>query len=152
VPQQPRKFRYKVARIADATHDIRRIWMEPVDGTPFAFEAGQFASVTFGALPPRDYSMASRPDEAMLEFHIRRVGRDGASVYVSQALALGDAVTVEGPFGEAVLRREHEGPLIAIAGGSGLAPMKSIVETALALGTGQDIRLYFGCRQERDLY
>jgi CDP-4-dehydro-6-deoxyglucose reductase/ferredoxin-NAD(P)+ reductase (naphthalene dioxygenase ferredoxin-specific) len=147
-----RTHRYRVARIVDATHDVRRIWMEPADGARFTFEAGQFASVRFGSLAPRDYSMASRPDEAILEFHIRRVGRDGASVYVAQALKLGDEVLIEGPFGDAWLRRNHKGPVVAIAGGSGLAPIKSIVETALALGMTQDVRLYFGVRDEPDLY
>lgn len=147
-----RKHRYKVARIVDATHDVRRIWMDRVDGIPLVFEAGQFASVTFGTLPPRDYSMASRPDEAPLEFHIRRVGRDGASAYVSQGLKPGDDVLIEGPFGDAWLRRDHKGPVVAIAGGSGLAPIKSIVETALAAGMDQEVRLYFGVRDEPDLY
>ncbi|MSO92545.1 MAG: hypothetical protein EXQ86_03990 [Rhodospirillales bacterium] len=147
-----RKHRYKVTRIVDATHDVRRVWMESVGRTAFNFEAGQFASVTFGTLPPRDYSMASRLDEPLLEFHIRHVGRDGASAYVARALKPGDDVEVEGPFGDAWLRRDHKGPMIAIAGGSGLAPIKSIVETALALGMGQEVRLYFGVRDEPDLY
>ncbi len=147
-----RKHRYRVARIVDATYDVRRIWMESVDGARFVFEAGQFASVTFGSLPPRDYSLASRPDEAILEFQVRRVGRDGASVYVSEALKPGDDVLIEGPFGEAWFRRNHRGPIIAIAGGSGLAPIKSIVETALQLGMREELRLYFGVRDEADLY
>jgi CDP-4-dehydro-6-deoxyglucose reductase/ferredoxin-NAD(P)+ reductase (naphthalene dioxygenase ferredoxin-specific) len=54
--------------------------------------------------------------------------------------------------GDAYLRPDHPGPIIAVAGGTGLAPMKSIVETALHLGLTQDIRLYFGVRTERDLY
>jgi CDP-4-dehydro-6-deoxyglucose reductase/ferredoxin-NAD(P)+ reductase (naphthalene dioxygenase ferredoxin-specific) len=54
--------------------------------------------------------------------------------------------------GDAYLRPEHPGPIIAIAGGSGLAPMKSIIETAVHLGLTQEIRLYFGVRTERDLY
>ncbi|MGH6930262.1 MAG: naphthalene 1,2-dioxygenase, partial [Dongiaceae bacterium] len=77
---------------------------------------------------------------------------DGASRYAVRRLAVGEAVTVAGPMGDAYLRPEHPGPIIAIAGGSGLAPMKSIVETALHLGLTQDIHLYFGVRTERDLY
>ncbi|MBM3572241.1 MAG: oxidoreductase, partial [Alphaproteobacteria bacterium] len=46
----------------------------------------------------------------------------------------------------------HAGPIVAVAGGSGLAPIKSIVETALGRGMAQPISLYFGVRAERDLY
>jgi len=46
----------------------------------------------------------------------------------------------------------HTGPILAIAGGSGLAPIKSIVETALDNGHRQPIHLYVGVRDERDLY
>jgi CDP-4-dehydro-6-deoxyglucose reductase/ferredoxin-NAD(P)+ reductase (naphthalene dioxygenase ferredoxin-specific) len=49
-------------------------------------------------------------------------------------------------------RRRHTGPILAVAGGSGLAPIKSIVETALTSGARQPIRLYIGGRAERDLY
>jgi CDP-4-dehydro-6-deoxyglucose reductase/ferredoxin-NAD(P)+ reductase (naphthalene dioxygenase ferredoxin-specific) len=141
----------RVAELEPATHDIRVLRLAPPAGEHFAFQAGQYAKLGFGALPPRDYSMASRPDEPLLEFHIRDVG-DGASRYAVRRLALGETVTVAGPFGDACLRAEHSGPIIAIAGGSGLAPMKSIVETALHQGRQQDIRLYFGARSERDLY
>ena len=62
------------------------------------------------------------------------------------------AVRVEGPFGISYLRESHRGPVIAVAGGSGMAPVKSIVERALARGLPQHIYLYFGVRSARDLY
>jgi len=67
-------------------------------------------------------------------------------------LTVGETVRLEGPFGSAHLRECHTGPILAIAGGSGLAPIKSIVETALWRGARQPIHLYFGVRDERDLY
>ncbi|MFQ6018198.1 MAG: oxidoreductase, partial [Kiloniellaceae bacterium] len=99
-----------------------------------------------------DYSMANCPHQATLEFHIRRIRDDGASGYVARELRLGDRVKVEGPYGGAWLRKDHTGPILAIAGGSGLAPIKSIVETALVAATTQDIHLYFGVRDEPDIY
>ncbi len=148
----PRRLSCRVVGIEDATHDVHIVRLETVDGGPFGFSAGQYASVTFGALPPRDYSMANRPDQAGLEFHIRDMRDNGASGYVARQLRLGDTVRVEGPYGEAWLRRDHAGPILAIAGGSGLAPIKSIVETALAAGMRQDIGLYLGVRDEADVY
>jgi CDP-4-dehydro-6-deoxyglucose reductase/ferredoxin-NAD(P)+ reductase (naphthalene dioxygenase ferredoxin-specific) len=142
----------RVAALDDLTHDIKRVRLEIVSGGPFAFSAGQYAAVRFSSLAPRDYSMANRSDEPELEFHIRHVANGAASRYAAKCLGLGEKVLVEGPFGSAFLREKHTGPILAIAGGSGLAPIKSIVETALARGARQPIRLYFGVRDERDLY
>lgn len=141
----------RVVGLEPATPDIRILRLAPPAATRFDFRAGQYARLCFGDLPPRDYSMASRPGLRTLEFHIRDVG-DGASRYAVRRLAAGEIVTVAGPLGDAYLRAGHRGPLIAVAGGSGLAPMKSIVETALDLCHRQPIHLYFGVRREVDLY
>lgn len=142
----------RVIGLEDATHDVRVVRLEITDGGPFQFSAGQYARVTFEALPPRDYSMANRPNQANLEFHIRQIGDDGASGYVARKLRVGDRVGIEGPYGEAWLRPDHSGPILAIAGGSGLAPIKSIVETALVADMQQDIHLYFAVSDEPDIY
>ncbi|HVM82228.1 MAG TPA: 2Fe-2S iron-sulfur cluster-binding protein [Stellaceae bacterium] len=142
----------RVVALEDMTHDIKGVRLEVVSGGPFTFSAGQYAAVRFSSLAARDYSMASRPDESLLEFHIRHVSGGAASRYAARCLKLGEKVLVEGPFGSAWLREKHTGPILAIAGGSGLAPIKSIVGTALGRGARQPIRLYFGVRDERDLY
>jgi ferredoxin-NAD(P)+ reductase (naphthalene dioxygenase ferredoxin-specific) len=142
----------RVVELRDATHDIRVVRMTIDSGGPFSFAAGQYASVQFADLPARDYSMANRPDEEILEFHIRLLPGGAVTPHVAQALKTGDAVKVVGPYGSAHLRATHTGPVLALAGGSGLAPIKSIVETALAQGARQKIALYFGVRAERDLY
>lgn len=148
----------KVAALEDLTHDIKLVRLSIVEGGPFTFAAGQYAAVSFGDLPPRDYSMANVPDRngqngsGTIEFHIRHVAGGASSAYVAQGLAVGDTVRVKGPYGTSFLREQHTGPIIAIAGGSGLAPIKSIVETALSLDMRQPMNLYFGVRDERDLY
>ncbi|HYC13401.1 MAG TPA: 2Fe-2S iron-sulfur cluster-binding protein, partial [Stellaceae bacterium] len=141
----------RVASIEDMTHDIKGVRLEIVSGGPFTFSAGQYAALRFSSLAARDYSMANRPDENVLEFHIRHVSGGAASRYAARCLKHGEKVVVEGPFGSAWLRGNHTGPILAIAGGSGLAPIKSIVETALARGARQPIRLYLGVRDEPDL-
>lgn len=137
--------------LENLTHDIKRVVLTIESGGPFSFAAGQYASVTFPGQRPRDYSMANRPDEDALEFHIRNTG-GAASRYAYETLRVGDRVQVDGPLGTSHLREAHEGPILAIAGGSGLAPIKSIVETALAKGMRQPIDLYVGARREHDLY
>ncbi len=147
-----RRMTCRVVRADSLTHDIKGFWLEIESGGPFTFSAGQYASVAFDGVPPRDFSMASRPDEPLLEFHVRHVAGGSASSYIARHMKVGDRVTVEGPFGGSHLRENHRGPILAIAGGSGLAPMKAVVETALKAGMPQDIHLYFGARDERDVY
>jgi CDP-4-dehydro-6-deoxyglucose reductase/ferredoxin-NAD(P)+ reductase (naphthalene dioxygenase ferredoxin-specific) len=142
----------RVVELAPATHDIRIVRLRVESGGPYSFAAGQYASVQFADLPPRDYSMANRPDEEILEFHIRLLPGGAVTPHVANELTIGDRVKVIGPYGSSHLRETHTGPVLALAGGSGLAPIKSIVETALAQGARQKITLYFGVRAERDLY
>jgi NAD(P)H-flavin reductase/ferredoxin len=147
-----RKLECRVADLTDATHDIKLVALEAEGEAPLVFAAGQFVRLAFGDLPGRDYSMANRPDVPRLEFHIRLTSGGAASGYVHHNLKPGDRVTVRGPYGTSFLRKAHPGPILALAGGSGLAPIKSILDTALGEGLTQKITLYFGVRDERDLY
>jgi ferredoxin-NAD(P)+ reductase (naphthalene dioxygenase ferredoxin-specific) len=141
----------RVVGLSDATHDIKRVVVEPL-GSVFTFLPGQFARLRFGTLPERDYSMASLPGETPLEFHVRLTPGGAVSAYVHGTLRSGDLLGMHGPFGTAFLRPEPPGPILAVAGGSGLAPICSIVGSALRAGVRRDIHLYFGVRDERDLY
>jgi ferredoxin-NAD(P)+ reductase (naphthalene dioxygenase ferredoxin-specific) len=135
------------------THDILLVRIGFAENeAPLAFSAGQFASLSFAGAPARDYSMANKPGQTMLEFHIRHVPNGVVSTLVHRADIVGQPVTVKGPYGVSYLRHEHAAPFLAVAGGSGLAPIASIIETALQLGMKQRIVLYFGARAERDLY
>jgi ferredoxin-NAD(P)+ reductase (naphthalene dioxygenase ferredoxin-specific) len=144
----------EVTGVEAATHDIRIVRLAIRAGGPFDFSAGQYASVIFDKdrLPPRDFSMANRPGGDTLEFHIRLMAGGAVTPYVANTLKPGERVRVVGPYGNAFYRPRHAGPILAIAGGSGLAPIKSTVEEALARGAKQPIHLYFGVRAERDLY
>lgn len=150
--QPPRRLDGIVTQLDDLTHDIKLVRITPADGAPLLFTAGQYAQVGFDGVPARSYSMANRHGEDGLEFHIRRVPGGATSEHVHGALKTGDKTTLELPLGSSSLRQHHSGPILCIAGGSGLAPIKSIVETALAHGMKQPIHVYFGARAERDLY
>lgn len=152
-PSHPhRRLNCRVTAIADATHDIKHVQLVPDGADPLVFTAGQYARLTFPGAPARDYSMASGPGARALEFHIRRVPGGAATQYIHTLLKLGDPVLVEGPFGSSYLREQHTGPILCVAGGSGLAPIKGIVEAAIARGMKQPIHVYFGARSDRDLY
>ena len=147
-----RRLDCRVAGIDRATHDIRILSLDIESGGPFDFTAGQYAALAFEGLPARDFSMASPPGAARLEFHVRLVSGGQVTRHVMNRLRIGDRVSVNGPMGTAHYRKSHRGPILLVAGGSGLAPIKSIAESALAGGAGQDMFLYFGARAERDVY
>jgi ferredoxin-NAD(P)+ reductase (naphthalene dioxygenase ferredoxin-specific) len=139
-----------VQAVETMTHDIRRVLLKPA--RPIAFSPGQYAQLQFTPEHVRPYSMAGLMDDVTLEFHVRVVPGGRVSGHVAHALKPGDAVRVSGPLGTAYLRRKHEGPMLCVAGGTGLAPILSIVRGAIAGGMCNPIHLYFGVRSPRDIY
>ncbi|CAM3608903.1 2Fe-2S iron-sulfur cluster-binding protein [Paracidovorax anthurii] len=139
-----------VVAIETLTHDIRRLRLKPAK--PLEFSPGQYAHLQFGPGLVRPYSMAGLAGDGELEFHVRLVAGGQASEHVANALAVGDAVRVSGPLGSAYLRRRHDGPMLCVAGGTGLAPILSIVRGALEGGMRNPIHVYCGARSPRDVY
>jgi len=85
-------------------------------------------------------------------FQLRGAPEGEGSAYVEQRLRRGGKVMVSGPLGSSYLRAWHAGPVLLVAGGSGLAPMLSILRTLLARDGSTRVLLYFGVRSERDVY
>lgn len=139
-----------VSSIDAMTHDILRLRLS--SAKPLEFSPGQYAMLQFTPQHIRPYSMAGLTGDRELEFHVRLVPDGRVSRHIAQQLRIGDAVRVSGPLGTAYLRRKHEGPMLCVAGGTGLAPVLSIVRGALEAGMKNDIHLYFGVRSPRDIY
>lgn len=139
-----------VVAIEDQTHDIKRLTLRPAK--PLGFSPGQYAQLQFTPDHVRPYSMAGLADDGLLEFHVRLVPQGRVTGYIANALQVGDAVRVSGPLGSAYLRLRHTGPMLCVAGGTGLAPVLSILRGAVAAGMRNPIHLYFGVRSERDIY
>lgn len=147
-----RDMRCAVAGIEALTHDIRLLTLRIKSGGPFTFSPGQYAEIGMGGVPARSWSMASQPAEDHLRFYVRLVPGGQAGRYIEHSLEVGEEVRVRGPYGSAYLREARRAPILAIAGGSGLAPLRAIIDRAAALDWSEDIHLYFGVRAERDLY
>ncbi|WP_353192300.1 2Fe-2S iron-sulfur cluster-binding protein [Pandoraea pnomenusa] len=139
-----------VLAIETLTHDIKRLVLKPAK--PLSFSPGQYATLQFTPAHIRPYSMAGLDADDTLEFHIRRVPGGAVTGYVDEQLKVGDAVRVSGPLGTSYLRARHEGPMLCVAGGTGLAPVLSIVRGALARGMTNPIEIYVGARSPADVY
>ena len=139
-----------VISIEAMTHDIKRLRLKPAK--PLEHSPGQYAHLQFTPDHVRPYSMAGLSADGELEFHVRLVPEGRVTGYIANTLKPGDAVRVSGPLGSAYLRQKHEGPMLCVAGGTGLAPILSIIRGAIAAGMSNPIHLYFGVRSPRDIY
>ncbi|ALS58859.1 2Fe-2S iron-sulfur cluster-binding protein [Pandoraea norimbergensis] len=139
-----------VLAIEPLTHDIQRLVLKPAK--PLSFSPGQYATLQFTPEHIRPYSMAGIDADGTLEFHIRRVPGGAVTGYVAEQLKVGDSVRVSGPLGTSYLRTRHDGPMLCVAGGTGLAPVLSIVRGAIARGMTNPIEIYVGARSPSDVY
>jgi ferredoxin-NAD(P)+ reductase (naphthalene dioxygenase ferredoxin-specific) len=87
-----------------------------------------------------------------MEFQIRHVPGGRVTDYVFSTLAVGDSVRISGPLGTAYLRQKHTGPILCVGGGTGIAPIVSIVRGAMAANMDNSIHVYFGIRSKEDVY
>lgn len=122
---------------------------------PLEYSAGQYVEFTVpGTDEVRQYSMANPPgDGGSLEFHIRRVdGGLATDRWIFDSLEHGHSIAIRGPWGDFVHDPDHDGPIILLGGGTGLAPLKAIALQALELDSAREVHLYHGVRTRGDLY
>lgn len=119
------------------------------------YTPGQYGEVSVPGRfdEPRAYSFAAagRTDPKELSFFVRAVPQGEVSNWFVHECKVGDKLQVEGPSGDFHLR-ESDAPMICIAGGSGLAPVISILEDAVNKKVDRDLVMFFGARTEQDLY
>jgi len=139
-----------VLAIEELTHDIRRLRIKPAK--PMAFSPGQYATLQFTPDHIRPYSWAGLPNDDEMEFQIRQVPGGRVTDYVFSSLKVGDAVRISGPMGTAYLRQKHTGPMLCVGGGTGIAPIVSIVRGAMAADMHNPVHVYFGVRSQEDSY
>jgi benzoate/toluate 1,2-dioxygenase reductase subunit len=125
-----------------------------IEDEPLSFHAGQYARIRVpGTEEWRSYSMANAPtDGKELEFHIRLLLDGMFSSYVCKECYVGAPLDVEGPFGSFVLRKSKHHHIL-VAGGTGLAPIMSMIDHVREHGGRRTpVTLCFACQTETDLY
>jgi CDP-4-dehydro-6-deoxyglucose reductase len=133
--------------------DVMRLKLAPPHGRAFAYLAGQYVDVLLPGGRRRAFSIANAPHLGpAIELHIRQVAGGDFTHRVFTELAVGDLLRVEGPLGTFVPREHSERPLLFVAGGTGFAPVKALIEHFLQLGTLRPMTLYWGARAPEELY
>ena len=145
-------FHATVAQMERLSPDVMRVMLQLPAGQVLQFAAGQYINILLDDGQRRAFSFANRPGaSSQIELHVRLVPGGRWTTHVFEGMKLGDNVRFEGPLGQFMLR-ESQHPILFIAGATGFAPIKSIVEDAFARGVQRPMRLYWGVRQPQDLY
>ena len=146
----PRHYTGRVIGIHDVSPDTRKLTVEIDNRQRLPFNAGQYVHLAVPGFDKRAYSIASAPHEPLLEFHIKNSGK-GLSTHIVEALQPGSPITLEGPLGHSHFRPETR-PILALAGGLGIAPLKSIIEACLHDRAHPPVYLYWGAKVPAQLY
>jgi CDP-4-dehydro-6-deoxyglucose reductase/ferredoxin-NAD(P)+ reductase (naphthalene dioxygenase ferredoxin-specific) len=144
----PRRYEGRIAAIEEPAADTRILKVDIADDIPF--RAGQYAMLSAPGFEARAFSIASAPHLPYVEFHIKSTGR-GLSAHIFENWKKGDTVALEAPFGGHYWRPSSR-PLLALAGGVGIAPLKAIVEAHFDHAAQSPAHLYWGVRDKAHLY
>lgn len=133
--------------------DIVKLTLQTARGERLRRLPGQYLDVLLEDGKRRAFSIANAPHEGdQIELHVRHVAGGGFTSYVFEQMKPGALLKIEGPLGTFVPREDSERPLLFVAGGTGFAPVKALIEHFLHLGTRRPISLYWGARVADDLY
>jgi CDP-4-dehydro-6-deoxyglucose reductase, E3 len=160
----------RIARLTPLAPDVMQVMLRLPVVEQLRFQAGQYLDVLLANGRRRSFSIASPPhDSELLELHVRRVPGGGFTERLfagaaatagaptapggadAQALAVGSLLRIEGPVGQ-FCYRDGTLPAIMVAGGTGFAPLKSMLRHVLETGIRRNLHLYWGARHDRDVY
>jgi NAD(P)H-flavin reductase/ferredoxin len=142
----------RVVALERLAEDVMRVRLALPEEGPLQFTAGQYINIVLEDGARRAFSFANPPHQNdAIELHVRRIPGGRFTGHVFERMRLGDTVRFEGPLGSFVLQ-ESDRPILFVAGATGFAPVKSIIEDAFHRGVRRPMRLYWGVRRRQDLY
>jgi CDP-4-dehydro-6-deoxyglucose reductase len=149
---EPQRCTAVVRSIRRFTPDVANLQLELPEFPSFRYLPGQHMNIHLGDGTHRSFSMASVPDANRVDFHVRRIpGGQFTDARLDQ-LSAGDVLDVELPLGNFRYHAEDYRPILMVATGTGLAPIKSILESLLDDPHCPPVWLYWGMRSQDGLY
>jgi Na+-transporting NADH:ubiquinone oxidoreductase subunit F len=152
------EFTGKVTKISDLTYDIKEMSIELITPKKIDFKAGQYVQFVTPRYEKsrqpvtRAYSISSSPEKkSTIQLIIKKVPEGLCTTYIHEYLKEGDTVFFTGPFGDFVIR-DTQNDMLFVAGGSGKAPIKSMLEFLNTHDSKRRMIYFFGARTEKDLY
>lgn len=148
-----RKLPCRVIRIEKLNPDVLRLYLKLPSTERLQFLAGQYIDILMPDGKHRSYSLANAPhDDEFLELHVRHYEGGLFSEFAFHHLREKTLLRIEGPLGTFFLNEASNRPIIMVAGGTGFAPVKSIIEHARHKQLQRQIIFYRGARSKDDLY
>jgi NAD(P)H-flavin reductase/hemoglobin-like flavoprotein len=135
------------------SRDIAVFTCQPLQ--PLEYRAGQYVSIESRHQPRlwRVYSPANAPrEDGLMEFHVRALGAGWVSSSLVWKLKPGEMIRMAAPMGSMVLDRHSDRDVVCVAGGTGLAPIKALVEELTRYNRTRWVHVFFGARDREDLY
>ncbi|SNR51665.1 benzoate 1,2-dioxygenase electron transfer component BenC [Blastococcus mobilis] len=121
------------------------------DRDALTFLPGQYVNIAVpGTAESRSYSFSSAPQDEALTFLVKLTPGGVMSTYLDERARVGDEITFTGPHGSFFLR-ESDAPLLLLAGGTGLAPILSILRTLEGNRSDRQMHLLYGVTTDDDL-
>jgi len=144
----------RIARMTPLAPDVMQVFLRLPVVERLEFHPGQYLDILLDSGRRRSFSIASPPhDSDLLELHVRRVPGGGFTegLWGTGTTGVGSLLRIEGPIGQFVYQ-EGPAPVLMIAGGTGFAPLKSMLRHVLEGGGTRPIHLYWGARTAADVY
>lgn len=146
-PSARKTLSAKVFRVTQASDDVSYLQLRFPTGVRVKFRAGQFLQILLPDGQRRSYSMANAPHESDgAQLHVRHVAEGAFSGTLLPRLKPGDQLQVELPHGDFWLREDSKRPVLMVAGGTGFAPMRSMIEHIIRKQLTVPVDLYWGVR------
>jgi len=143
----------RVEKVEKPAEDVAILWLKLPAGERLQFLAGQYIDILLKDGKRRSFSMANAPhDDALLQLHVRKSPGGAFSGYVFEQMKERAILRFEGPLGTFYLREDSDKPIVFVAGGTGFAPIKALVEHCFHAGIDRPMVLYWGVRSLKDLY
>ena len=142
----------RIEKMEKLAEDVMALWLKLPSNERLQFLPGQYIDFLLKDGKRRSFSLANSPEEdALLELHIRHVPGGQFTDHVFGAMKAKDIMRISGPYGSFFLR-ESDKPAIFVAGGTGFAPIKSILAHAFHHEIDRQFVLYWGAKTLADLY
>jgi NAD(P)H-flavin reductase/quinol-cytochrome oxidoreductase complex cytochrome b subunit/ferredoxin len=156
-----RRWQARVQTMERLSPDLMRLHLALPPGQRLDYVAGQYINILLDDGARRAFSFASAPPDRaapqfgstadLIELHVRLIPGGRFTTHVFEGMQVGDTVDFEGPLGRFTLQ-DSARPILFIAGATGFAPIKAILEDAFRRGVRRPMQLYWGVRTAADLY
>jgi CDP-4-dehydro-6-deoxyglucose reductase len=141
---------HELRKVAD---DVMVLRLKLPSNERLQFLAGQYIEFLLSDGKRRAFSLANAPHEdEILELHVRYIPGGTFTDQVFSTMKVKDILRFEGPLGTFRLREESQKPMVMVAGGTGFAPIKALIEHAIHNRMGRPIALYWGAKNRAGLY